>query len=70
MNEQISDGSIASVDIDARIEAETLPSLDVTVDATPEPSGFARFGFAPELLEALVAIGCEQPSPIQSAAIP
>ena len=33
-------------------------------------SGFARFGFAPELLKALEAIGYQEPSPIQKAAIP
>jgi ATP-dependent RNA helicase DeaD len=37
--------------------------------ATPAP-GFAGFGFAPELLEALEAIGYQEPSPIQKAAIP
>ena len=37
--------------------------------ATPAP-GFAAFGFAPELLEALEAIGYQEPSPIQKAAIP
>ncbi|MEB3264254.1 MAG: DEAD/DEAH box helicase [Synechococcus sp.] len=33
-------------------------------------SGFAGFGFAPELLETLESIGYAQPSPIQQAAIP
>jgi ATP-dependent RNA helicase DeaD len=33
-------------------------------------SGFARFGFAPEVLAALDAIGYSEPSPIQQAAIP
>ncbi|MEN9495407.1 MAG: hypothetical protein RLZZ137_447, partial [Cyanobacteriota bacterium] len=33
-------------------------------------SGFAAFGFAPELLEALATIGYLEPSPIQKAAIP
>ncbi|MFO7628954.1 MAG: DEAD/DEAH box helicase [Prochlorococcaceae cyanobacterium] len=33
-------------------------------------SGFAAFGFAPELLETLAAIGYSEPSPIQKAAIP
>jgi ATP-dependent RNA helicase DeaD len=35
-----------------------------------QPSGFARFGFAPEVLAALDAIGYSEPSPIQQAAIP
>lgn len=38
-------------------------------DAGPE-NGFANFGFAPELLQALVDIGYQEPSPIQKAAIP
>ncbi|MCX5942915.1 MAG: DEAD/DEAH box helicase [Cyanobacteria bacterium] len=38
-------------------------------DAEPE-NGFANFGFAPELLQALVDIGYQEPSPIQKAAIP
>ncbi len=38
-------------------------------DAEPA-NGFAHFGFAPELLQALVAIGYQEPSPIQKAAIP
>nr|WP_225875615.1 DEAD/DEAH box helicase [Cyanobium sp. NS01] len=33
-------------------------------------SGFAHFGFDPELLQALEAVGYSEPSPIQSAAIP
>ena len=37
--------------------------------ATPA-SGFASFGFAPEILSALEAIGYQEPSPIQKAAIP
>jgi len=56
--------SACSVDIDAPVE---------TSDNNSEPiiaSGFARFGFAPELLKALEAIGYQEPSPIQKAAIP
>ncbi|MEB3326726.1 MAG: DEAD/DEAH box helicase [Synechococcus sp.] len=42
---------------------------------TPAPaisagSGFASFGFGSEILEALQAIGYQEPSPIQKAAIP
>ena len=33
-------------------------------------NGFAQFGFSPELLDTLVSIGYQQPSPIQKAAIP
>ena len=40
-------------------------------EAEAEPgSGFASFGFAPEILSALEAIGYREPSPIQKAAIP
>jgi ATP-dependent RNA helicase DeaD len=50
--------------------------LDAPVDAQVEPpcdaaaSGFAGFGFGPEILKALEAIGYSAPSPIQKAAIP
>ena len=40
------------------------------LDVAQNPSGFSRFGFGPELLKALEAIGYQEPSPIQSAAIP
>ena len=56
---------------------KTTPSEDLAketselADSDAEPAnGFAHFGFAPELLQALVAIGYQQPSPIQKAAIP
>ena len=39
-------------------------------ETIPQPSGFAHFGFATELLDALAAIGYSEPSPIQQAAIP
>jgi len=48
--------------------ASEAPDLEDSV-AEPE-NGFANFGFAPELLQALVDIGYQQPSPIQKAAIP
>jgi ATP-dependent RNA helicase DeaD len=44
--------------------------VSTTVIGAPESNGFAAFGFAPELLEALEAIGYSEPSPIQKAAIP
>ena len=46
----------------------TKPSAETNPD--PEPSGFSRFGFGPELLKALSDIGYQEPSPIQKAAIP
>jgi ATP-dependent RNA helicase DeaD len=50
-----------------RTEAE-LTQTELT--AAAPASGFARFGFAPEVLSALDAIGYSEPSPIQLAAIP
>ena len=48
-----------------------LPLADTQAEAQPAaPSGFASFGFAPEILSALEAIGYKEPSPIQKAAIP
>ncbi|MCP9927667.1 DEAD/DEAH box helicase [Cyanobium sp. CH-040] len=41
-----------------------------TAVPTAEASGFARFGFPPEILQALAEIGYREPSPIQQAAIP
>jgi ATP-dependent RNA helicase DeaD len=50
------------------------PVASEAASQTPEQgnqaSGFARFGFAPEVLAALDAIGYSEPSPIQQAAIP
>jgi ATP-dependent RNA helicase DeaD len=48
----------------------TEPVLDPSTDLDTPASGFARFGFAPEVLAALAAIGYSEPSPIQQAAIP
>ena len=51
--------------------SESADLEDSEGDSSAEPAnGFAHFGFAPELLQALVAIGYQQPSPIQKAAIP
>ena len=44
--------------------------IDVPAPTGSSATGFAAFGFAPELLEALEAIGYQEPSPIQKAAIP
>jgi ATP-dependent RNA helicase DeaD len=76
VNETSLDGSFScSVDFDARLDqpgaeptVESAP--EPTPQSAPEPSGFARFGFGPELLKALDGIGYREPSPIQSAAIP
>ena len=80
MTEHANGGSFAcSVDIDATAkttESNTAEINSAEINAAQiktEPttaSGFARFGFAPELLKALEAIGYLEPSPIQKAAIP
>ena len=49
--------------------ADGSSSCSVDLDARAN-SGFARFGFSPQLLQALADIGYQEPSPIQSAAIP
>lgn len=85
MTEHANGGSFAcSVDIDApaqtteintpenntaEVNSAQINSAEVKTEATTA-SGFARFGFAPELLKALEAIGYLEPSPIQKAAIP
>ena len=53
----------------AEVNSAQINSAEVKTEATTA-SGFARFGFAPELLKALEAIGYLEPSPIQKAAIP
>jgi ATP-dependent RNA helicase DeaD len=53
----------------AAANSDAPPEVSTTVIAA-KPQGFASFGFAPELLDALTAIGYEEPSPIQKAAIP
>ena len=50
-----------SSDANSSAEIKTAPAI---------ASGFARFGFGPELLKALEAVGYQEPSPIQKAAIP
>ena len=45
-------------------------SANQAPESSSSSSGFARFGFAPEVLAALDAIGYSEPSPIQQAAIP
>ncbi|TVS06994.1 MAG: DEAD/DEAH box helicase [Cyanobium sp. PLM2.Bin73] len=46
------------------------PANANAIETLPQPSGFAHFGFGPELLDALAAVGYSEPSPIQQAAIP
>ncbi|WP_416223909.1 DEAD/DEAH box helicase [Synechococcus sp. CBW1107] len=56
--------------VTAAASTDTLKSSTTSEPEPAAPSGFASFGFASELLETLSAIGYEQPSPIQAAAIP
>ncbi|MFO8237385.1 MAG: DEAD/DEAH box helicase [Prochlorococcaceae cyanobacterium] len=52
------------------IEPTNGNGLSDPTETLTQPSGFAHFGFGPELLDALAAIGYREPSPIQQAAIP
>ena len=54
--------------VDAPAPAEA--HAEAHVAATARDSGFATFGFSPEILSALETIGYREPSPIQKAAIP
>ena len=51
----------------ADLDAAANPAAAVN---PPADQGFGCFGFGPELLQALEAIGYREPSPIQKAAIP
>ena len=59
---------------DAELNSDRAMPADESANQAPEASsstsGFARFGFAPEVLGALDAIGYSEPSPIQQASIP
>ena len=58
----------------AELNSDSAMPADESANQAPESSssssGFARFGFAPEVLAALDAIGYSEPSPIQQASIP
>lgn len=56
--------------IDLPSAGDSAPAEVSTTVIPAKPEGFASFGFAPELLDALTAIGYQEPSPIQKAAIP
>jgi ATP-dependent RNA helicase DeaD len=65
-------GGVLSTPIDPQSRAAEPASGDAGAEGCGAElaSGFAQFGFAPELLQALTAIGYREPSPIQQAAIP
>ena len=50
--------------LDVLAEQQKSPAAD------PETNGFSNFGFCPEILSAIGAMGYREPSPIQKAAIP
>ena len=55
----------------AAAQPEVVAALEAAVVAAPaDASGFTGFGLSPELLSGLAAIGFQDPSPIQRAAIP
>ena len=57
---------------DAEAAAEPADEADAETEAVAEPDGvrFADLGLAPEVMEAVVHEGFEQPTPIQERAIP
>ena len=48
----------------------STPATEAALTVEGAAGGFAAFGFPPEILSALEAIGYHEPSPIQKAAIP
>ncbi len=62
---------LSALDLASSVAATRDQPVEVSTTVIPaKPQGFASFGFSPELLDALTAIGYEEPSPIQKAAIP
>jgi ATP-dependent RNA helicase DeaD len=49
---------------------DVLAEQQISLAADPETNGFSNFGFCPEILTAIGAMGYREPSPIQRAAIP
>src|SRR5690349_3172273 len=54
--------------------SDLAPPAPESIESAPSPDGgddgFATLGLRPELLAALTALGYEEPTPIQRAAIP
>jgi ATP-dependent RNA helicase DeaD len=77
-SESPADPSLSASAVGDPSQNHPVPSsrLEPNVEVEAEPvagvpsGGFTDFGFGPEILEALVAIGYSEPSPIQKAAIP
>jgi ATP-dependent RNA helicase DeaD len=51
-------------------ELDVLAEQQESLAADSETNGFSNFGFCPEILTAIGAMGYREPSPIQKAAIP
>ncbi len=49
---------------------ESTSPESTSSEPTPSPSPFAELGLAPDLVQAVEALGYEEPTPIQTAAIP
>jgi ATP-dependent RNA helicase DeaD len=63
-------GAAESLDTSSAVESASLPCPEVAGETSAATSGFAAFGLRQELLDGLEAIGFQEPSPIQKAAIP
>ena len=72
----VAEAIAAEPSTDSAVRESTAAQISTADDTTPtataatQAGGFAAFGFSPEILAALEAIGYREPSPIQQAAIP
>ena len=65
-----SDEDDSATDDSVDNELDVLAEQQKSLAADPETNGFSNFGFCPEILTAIGAMGYREPSPIQKAAIP
>ncbi|NCV92927.1 MAG: DEAD/DEAH box helicase, partial [Synechococcaceae bacterium WB7_3xG_012] len=61
---------LSALDLASSQDSAPSESIEITTAEPSQKTGFAAFGFSPEILEALEEIGYSEPSPIQAAAIP
>ncbi len=66
----IADAPATSLAVSDTAAVAVIAEADAAEAELAPASGFSSFGFAPEILSALEAIGYKEPSPIQKAAIP